>query len=146
MARWLLLPFVALVASCATAQSDRVRPGALTVRETEFLCAVVPEHRHRLGGMRSDSLGLGARAAELQALRTREVPRHVKCPAGRLRLRQSDRYVDFVDGVGLSADGSLAVLSGGWHVAPQAGGGGDCYFERIDGSWRLIGCKESWVI
>jgi hypothetical protein len=145
-----------LLASCLSATVDRERSaseeldallgpppatGPLTSEERTFLCAVLPDHLSKLGGDDGPAVDYTQVQARAESLRSRAMS-ELECPAVTPPIFWGSH---FVDAFGLSTDGSFGMIEGGWQSAPLAGAGGVCYFERSGGTWRLIGCLNSWV-
>ena len=132
----------ALLAGCATVPQDQ----RLTPTEVAALCIVAPASGLSLFGGSSWERD-PAKEARLGTLHERiawkPLPHSIRCPGGRLHL-SGRGYGNFIHEFGLSADGQLAGVSGGFQYAPLLGGGGDCYFERDGETWRALGCYHSW--
>jgi len=54
--------------------------------------------------------------------------------------RDDDARSASFDEFRFSPDRTLAFASGGWQVAPLAGGWGECYYAEVDGRWRTLLC------
>lgn len=118
----------------------------ITASEWDIACSVT----HGLSfGARTDVEWTpdGEGSAPLRALSDslawKSLPQSAQCPDGRRRFHSSG-YGDFLTDFGLSADGSVAAVRGGYQYFELHGGGGECYFERAGSSWRRIGCLHTW--
>jgi hypothetical protein len=115
---------------------------ALDSRDLEFLCSLPPGFTYRTGTpLPNGNMVDGFEWSRTVSAR-RTLPLEVSCPSGLLKLRGA---TDGLTQLGFSADGSLAVLSGGYAFDPLNGQGGDCFFTRSGRTWSLRGCAQMWV-
>lgn len=115
----------------------------LGAAEVQFLCAVEAEHRDRLGRNEDDATLSPVKAQLERLVAVKPVPRAILCPSGEVRLAVEGVGESAIYGVGLSADGRIAAMAGGWSMLPVQKGDGTCYFERREGGWHLIGCHSA---
>ena len=94
-------------------------------------------------GWNTDPLSLPRREQLRSRVSWKQLPETMRCDLADRRFRASD-YGDFIRRIGFSRDGHLVALEGGWQDAPEAGGGGECYFERVGTEWRRIDCFHTW--
>ncbi len=146
--RTVLIAFAAMIlAACAPTQAKpaKVALRSLAAQETEFLCSVVPEHASKMGSDHYEGSG------EAYDRRMEEVMASIKwqngwhwprCADGKPLSFWSHYYLD---GFGISSDGRAGAIAGGWQAAPLAGAAGQCYFERRDLTWVLLGCVVTSV-
>lgn len=129
---------------------------ALSHQELRFLCSLPDDFRPYGHAPPSPAVGEAFRKAteRRSEIALRELPPAVTCPGGRQRmLRYGD---DFISALGFTADGSIAIIEGGWvkaRLPGQAGYGlggygqsGDCFFARTEHGWSMLGCRMMLVI
>ena len=75
----------------------------------------------------------------------KSVPKKIKCGSVSFQL-QSAGYSNFLQNMGISADGQFAAFAGGYLYGPMHGGGGECIFRRAEGGWKLEGCLGTWDV
>jgi hypothetical protein len=133
-------------AGCATtAPPTRAAPIAMvpaataTAAETEFLCAILPQHIERLGDMSESAVPFDHMRVQalMSRIRLSAAARLPQCPAGTPPIFWNYRYID---GFGLNPEGTLGMISGGWQSGTLTGATGACYFEHGGAGWRLLGC------
>ena len=68
-------------------------------------------------------------------------------PWGRCKVTSPlGSFVRELEQVRFSADGSFAVVSGGWIAAELLGSGGECYFRKGATGWAMVGCANTWAV
>ena len=150
LARSGIYPIAAILLNLAVvpsvnAAADEVR---LSPAEPSAVCEVT--RGLVLGGIGSTARWAEDRAEEDRlavlgdAIELNALPAVVKCPDGKRRLSGRGGYGNFLDGFGISDDGSAAAISGGFQYTSLLGGGGVCYFVRRDTAWMPAGCVHTW--
>jgi len=141
-----IAPALFAATSCATIPPEQ----RLTPDETALAC----ELTRGLGGPGFNETPANNLTPELARLSQQDegliwkpLPKSLRCASGRRRITQLDEqgFGSFMDRIGLSGDGSVAAISGGYQVGELSGGGGTCYFERRGSNWVRVGCAETWA-
>lgn len=133
----------AIFLGLAAQPSDSVEP-PLTQEELAFLCSMPPDLKAyaHVSSMPKDRGALALAAQRKKNMQFRKLPPSITCSGIERKLREG---TDFLDQLGFSADGTVAVVTGGYVKGPLYGQGGDCYFTRNDDQWSFLGCSQTWV-
>ncbi|WP_156800052.1 hypothetical protein [Novosphingobium resinovorum] len=73
------------------------------------------------------------------------LPSTIICPDGVRHLHKSRNRVPFGE-FWIAKDHSHAAITGGFIGGELLGGGGTCYYQRIDNKWVREGCVNEWSI
>lgn len=80
----------------------------------------------------------------LAKLRWRALPAKATC-GGRGLTFVPAGFGAFVTAIARGDGGRIVGVRGGWQLAEDAGGGGECLYRREQGGYRLTGCVQTWV-
>jgi hypothetical protein len=142
------MPFAAMsillivAGSGPSAQAGEAIEAPLSAEETAFVCALPSDFKAYRHGIPKDVAALGAAAERAKSVALRRLPPVIACEGGQRHLRSA---TESIDGLGFSPDRSLAVVTGGYQLAPLHGEGGRCYFIRTGDLWSFLGCGSTWV-
>ena len=141
--RLLFYASVGVLSGCVTAPSSL----GLSLTETEAICGMTADVEWQPFGTVSWEED-PKRIADLSAIARdeefAELPTQVRCATGQVTLRHSEG-IPF-DRFWISSDGRQAAISGGWLAGELSGGGGVCYFAKIEGKWIRQGCISTWAV
>lgn len=141
--RLLFLAGVGLLSGCVTAPSSL----ALSPIEIEVICEMTANVEWQPFGTVSWEED-PKRMADLNGIvgddEFKALPAQVRCPSGRVTLHHSNG-IPF-DKFWISSDATQAAISGGWLGGELLGGGGVCYFSRIESKWVRQGCLSTWAV
>ena len=141
-----IAPIVAAATSCATIPIEQ----RVTPNEVELAC----ELTRGLGSQSFVETPANKVPPELvrfsemdKSMVWKPLPRSLRCASGRRRITHlnEEGFGSFIDSMGVSRDGSVVAISGGYQIGELMGGGGVCYFERRDARWVRVGCTETWA-
>lgn len=141
--RLLFMTGVGLLSGCATSPLSP----AISPIEIEAICAMTADVEWQPFGTVSWEED-PKRMADLNAIagddEFKALPAQVRCPRGRVTLHHSNG-IPF-DKFWISSDARQAAISGGWLGGELLGGGGVCYFSRIESKWVRQGCLSTWSV
>ena len=135
---------LALLALSDTTAVDQPAPPQLSEAELGFLCALPREFKayQHVTNLPTNADEFAAAAQRRRTIDVRTLPPAITCGGGQRVLSQRS---EFINGLGFSPDGLLAMVSGGYQVGPLNGQGGECYFTLKEGRWSSLGCRATWV-
>ena len=143
MQYWFLSGLLAVFVSTSATSNGTVE-SPLTEQELTFLCSLPSDFKAyaHVSTLPKDRGAFSAAAERRKGVELRKLPPLIACEEGQRKLRKG---TEFLNGVGFTADGTLAVVSGGYVKGSLNGQGGECYFTRSAGLWSFLGCRGTWV-
>ena len=143
MQHWVLSTLLAGLGNSIAAFDGSIE-APLSEQELAFLCALPPHLKAypHVSSMPKDLQAFSAAAERRKGVELRKLPPLIACQGAQRKLREG---TEFLDGLGFSADGTLAVVSGGYLKGSLNGQGGECYFSRGGGAWSFLGCRATWT-
>lgn len=128
--------------------ADRSPKASANDRDVKLACRLALRFSDDFRRGRSDDSSLAVENVDgrLKSLTWKSLPESGRCDDKHTMNFHSKGFGEFVLAFAESADRKVVAIRGGWQLAPLAGAGGECLYERLsEDRFQLVACVQTFV-
>ena len=138
----------AISGSADVADRDNLSKAAANARDVKLACRLALRFSEdfRGGSIDNSSMSVEDVDERLKPLRWKSLPESGRCDDKHTMKFHSKEFGKYVLALAESVDRKVVAIRGGWQLAPLAGAGGECLYERLsEDRYQLLGCVQTFV-